>query len=391
MSTSLLNQYAGLAAGGHIEADSGQEAVLTKLEDLRLLLAGFSPARATGAFGWLTGPERRLSTLGGLYVWGGAGRGKTMLMDLFYGAAPVERKSRVHFYQFMTGVHAFIHEWREKSRKGTAKGDDAVAAAADFIAQKSWLLCFDEFGVTDIADAMILGRLFESLFARGIVIVATSNVHPENLYQNGLNRALFLPFIAMIEAKMEVVRLDARADFRLEKLESHDVYFVPAGKQAAAALTKAFKRLTGAEHGVPMTLQLLGRKLHVAEACANVARFSFADLCEKPLGAPDFLAIARQFHTVILDAIPVIDAARRDVAKRFITLVDTFYDRHVKLIASAEAEPAALYSGADGYVAFEFQRTVSRLIEMRSKDYLALPHGSKTSMGSGNSNGLVET
>ncbi|MCI0734874.1 MAG: AFG1 family ATPase [Beijerinckiaceae bacterium] len=391
VSTSLLNQYAGLAAGGHIEADSGQEAVLLKLEDLRLSLADYCPARTPGAFGWLKVSGRRDKMVRGLYIWGGAGRGKTMLMDLFFGAVPVDRKSRVHFHEFMTGVHALTHEWRERWRNGAAKGDEPVAAAADSISQKSWLLCFDEFSVTDIADAMILGRLFEALFARGVVIVATSNVRPELLYQDGLNRALFLPFIAMIEAKMEVVRLDARADYRFEKLECHDVYIVPPGKHAWAALTKAFKRLTGAEHGAPGTLQVLGRKLLVPEARANVARFSFADLCEKPLGAADYLAIARQFHTVLIDAIPVIGAARRDEAKRFITLIDTLYDRHVKLIASAEAEPDALYLGTDGYVAFEIQRTASRLAEMRSKDYLALPHGPMASMGSGNTSGLAET
>ncbi|MCI0467768.1 MAG: cell division protein ZapE, partial [Beijerinckiaceae bacterium] len=203
VSTSLLNQYAGLVAGGLIEADSGQEAVLMKFEDLRLSLLGINLARPAGTFGWLRGPSRREMLIRGLYVWGGAGRGKTMLMDLFYGAAPVERKSRAHFHEFMTGVHAFVHEWRGAWRNGGVKGDDPVTAAADSIARKSQLLCFDEFSVTDIADAMILGRLFEALFARGVVIVATSNVRPELLYQDGLNRALFLPFIAMIGANME--------------------------------------------------------------------------------------------------------------------------------------------------------------------------------------------
>jgi cell division protein ZapE len=390
VSLSLLAQYEDMVTAGHLERNANQEDVLCRLEDLRVLLS-FESTRNPGVFGWLTGSGRREPLARGLYIWGDAGRGKTMLMDLFFEGTPVARKTRVHFHGFMANVHAFIHAWRQERRKDLAKGDDPVAAVAEAIAQKSWLLCFDELSVTDIADAMILGRLFEALFARGVVIVATSNVRPDLLYQDGLNRALFLPFIAMIEERMQIVCLETSADYRLQKLRDHAVYFVPPDARAAAALTSAFRRLTGKERGAPLTLDVLGHAVHVPEACANVARFGFPDLCERPLGAADFLELARRFHTVVLDAIPVIAPDRRDIAKRFITLIDTFYDRHVKLIASAEAEPAELFLGTGGFVAFEFKRAASRLIEMSSVDYLALPHGPVASIGSGDASGLVET
>ncbi|WGJ13074.1 cell division protein ZapE [Methylocapsa sp. D3K7] len=386
----LLDQYKDDVAAGLIERDACQEEVAHQLDSLRLALAD-GAARTQGVLGWLTGSGRKPAPVRGLYIWGDAGRGKTMLMDLFFDGTPVERKSRMHFHAFMASVHAFIHEWRQYRHKSSVKGDDPVAAVADSIAQKSWLLCFDEFSVTDITDAMILGRLFAALFDRGVVIVATSNVRPDLLYQDGLNRALFVPFIQMIEERMQIVHLDARHDFRLQKLREHNVYFVPADASAAAALTAAFQRLTGKPRGAPITLDVLGHAVHVPQACANVARFAFDDLCRLPLGPADFLALARRFHTVVVDAIPVIGADRRDEAKRFITLIDTFYDMHVKLLASADAEPAELYLGTGGFVAFEFKRTVSRLIEMRSMEYLALPQGAVTSVGSGNTSGLVET
>lgn len=391
MSISLLDVYADKVTQGHIERDADQERVLRQLEKLRLALADFNPSRTSGALGWLRGSGRTEAPVRGLYIWGSAGRGKTTLMDLFYNEVQVEQKSRVHFHAFMANVHAFIFAWRQARQRGSTKGDDPIAAAADAIVHKTWLLCFDEFNVTDIVDAMILGRLFEALFARGVVVVATSNVRPDELYQDGLNRVLFLPFIDLIKSRMEVVRLDARGDFRLEKLRQNAVYFVPANTRAVAAMTHAFEALTGAARGTPTSLKVLGRPVLVPEARANVARFSFADLCQAPLGAADFLAIAHEFHTVLLDGIPIIKAARRDEAKRFIILIDTFYDRHVKLIASAQAEPAYLYAGTEGHVAFEFKRTASRLMEMRSVDYLSLPHGPVSSHGSGNASGLVET
>jgi len=396
VSISLFDRYAEKVTRGDIERDNGQDLVLRKLDQLRSALANDSRAQRSKSIGRLLRAKPIGAPLRGLYVWGAVGRGKTMLMDLFFEATPVARKRRVHFHAFMADVHARIHAirqdlLRQDGRRGAGKSDDPIANAADAIAETSALLCFDEFNVTDIADAMILGRLFAALFARGVVIVATSNVKPDELYRDGLNRALFLPFISLIEEKMEVVRLEARADFRLEKLQDRVVYHVPPNAKSAAALTSAFKALTGADRGLPMTLDVLGRALAVPEALANVARFSFADLCAAALGPADYLAIARQFHTIIVDSIPVLEAAQRNEARRFITLIDTLYDRHVKLIASAEAEPAELYQAAQGREAYEFARTASRLIEMRSAAYLGLPHGALDSFGSGDASGLVET
>lgn len=390
MSVSLLDLYAEKARRLELEWDKAQEEIVCRLDELRLSLEALTEHRSK-SFGWLAGVSRKAAPINSLYIWGEAGRGKTMLMDLFFEAAPVTRKWRTHFHVFMAEVHAFIHEWRQERRKGLAKGDDPVAAVAEMILQKAALLCFDEFSVTDIADAMLLGRLFEALFAGGLVIVSTSNVRPDLLYHNGINRTLFLPFIAMIEEKTQIVHLAAQADYRLRKLCDKAVYLVPPDAGAAAALTQAFQRLTGVAKGAPMTLGVLGHTLSVPQAHANVARFTFDDLCRQPFGSADFLALAQRFHTLILDDIPILKAEEHDEAKRFITLIDMLYDRHVKLIASAEAEPYALYEGRNGFITFEFKRTASRLFEMRSLDYLALPHGPVASLGSGDTSGLVET
>ena len=327
----------------------------------------------------------------GLYIHGAVGRGKTMLMDLFFAAAATEPKRRVHFHAFMADVHARIHVWRVAKARHAVAGDDPIAPVAQDLAAEARLLCFDEFAVTDIADAMILGRLFTRLFAAGVTVVATSNVAPDDLYAGGLNRSLFLPFVALLKERMAVVRLDARTDFRLEKLSRAETYCVPADARAHAVLTAAFTALSGRGSGEPANLPLLGRSVAVPEAAAGVARFPFAALCEAPLGAADFLAIARAYHTVLIDGIRVMAPGERNVAKRFITLIDTLYDRHVKLVASAAAEPRDLYTAEEGREVFEFERTVSRLIEMRSDAYLALPHGAATSAGSGDTTGLVET
>ncbi len=391
MSLSLLDRYSDLVGRSSLERDEGQALVLHRLELLRQSLPTTASPRKGSALGRLLGTKAVACAPRGLYLWGSVGRGKTMLMDLFFEAAPVASKRRVHFHPFMAQAHARIHARRQELKRNGGDAPDPIAFVADAIAAEALLLCFDELNVTDIVDAMILGRLFSALLERGVVIVATSNVEPARLYENGLNRALFLPFIDLIEARMDVVRLEARADFRLEKLQGRIVYHVPASAKAARALTAAFATLTGVEHGTPLELDVLGRKLRVPEACANVARFPYADLCEQPLGAADFLALAQAFHTIVIDAIPVIAAPRRNEAKRFITLIDTLYDSHVKLVASAEAEPAELYLGTEGREAFEFTRAASRLIEMRSESYLALPHGPIGSYGSGNASGLVET
>jgi cell division protein ZapE len=291
----------------------------------------------------------------------------------------------------MTEVHERVHALRQKAKLGEIAGEDPIGVAAAAIAQETRLLCFDEFHVTDIADAMILGRLFKRLFELGLVVVATSNVPPTELYKDGLNRALFLPFIALIQEHMDVRQLNARTDFRLEKLAGVPVWYVPADRAAEAALDEAWRRLTSGHAGEPQDLVIKGRTVRVPCAAMGVARFSFQGLCQQPLAAAEYLKIAREYHTVVLDHVPVMDYDRRNEAKRFIILIDTLYDNAVKLVASAEAEPDTLYCATDGFETGEFKRTASRLIEMRSEAYLALPHGRGHAVAPGSTDGLVET
>ena len=390
MSISVSMQYAARAAAGRIELDPAQQAVVEDLTRLEARLAEHRLARKSSSLGWLFGAHRRAAApVKGLYLHGEVGRGKTMLMDLFFDSSPVVRKRRVHFHEFMADVHERVFVLRQKAKAGEIGGEDPITLVADAIAQETLLLCFDELHVTDIADAMILGRLFKRLFEQGVVVVATSNVAPGELYKDGLNRALFLPFVALIEEHMEVVRLAARTDFRLEKLAGSPVWYVPADDAAARALDEAWRRLTAGHTGVPIDLPVKGRRLHVPQAAMGVARFSFHELCEQPLAAADYLKLAHEFHTVVLGGIPAMGYERRNEAKRFIILIDTFYDHAVKLVASAAVEPDALYRAEDGFEASEFKRTASRLIEMRSQAYLAAPHGRSAIAGS--TEGLVET
>jgi cell division protein ZapE len=291
----------------------------------------------------------------------------------------------------MADVHDRVREVRHALKMGAITDGDPIRHVADEIADETWLLCFDEFHVTDIADAMILGRLFTRLFEQGVVLVATSNVAPEDLYHEGLNRALFLPFIKLLMEHVEVVQLKARTDYRLEKMEGMPTWYVPADEDAEVALDVAWEKFTGAVQGRPMDLKMAGRMLHVPEAAMGVARFTFGQLCEQPLGANDYLRLAREFHTLIVDRIPVMHYENRNAAKRFIILIDALYDHAVKLVASAAAEPSELYDATDGYEAHEFKRTASRLIEMRSQAYLARPHGAAYAQASGSSEGIVET
>jgi cell division protein ZapE len=382
-------RLAELVVDGRLERDAAQLALAERLDDLAAALGDYRPARAT-VFGRLLG-ARAAAALRGVYIHGDVGRGKTLIMDLFFAVAPIRAKRRLHFHAFMADVHARIHQWRQSRKAGKVAGEDPIAPVAAELAQEAWLLCFDEFSVRDIADAMILARLFGALFDAGVVLVATSNVSPDDLYLGGLNRALFLPFIALLRQRTDVVALEARTDFRLEKINRAPVYYCPPDARATAALDAAFLRLTGAARGERAWIDLLGRSLLVPQAADGVARFGFDDLCRKPLGAADFLAIARHFHTVLIDAIRVMSRDQRNEAKRFINLIDTLYDQRVKLIASAEAEPDGLFAGEDGFEAFEFHRTASRLIEMRSAGYLALPHGAAGAGRSGDLAGLVDT
>ncbi|WP_342360315.1 cell division protein ZapE [Terrarubrum flagellatum] len=389
---SVSQAYAALIASGGIERDPAQEKLVAQLDRLASRLATHRLARKSSALGWLFSKrDAQAEPIKGLYIWGSVGRGKTMLMDLFFNASPIQRKRRAHFHAFMADVHERIYAHRQKVKAGDIADGDPIAPTADALADEAWLLCFDEFAVTDIADAMILGRLFARLFERGVVVVATSNVEPSQLYRDGLNRALFLPFIDLLQKYMEVARLDARTDFRLEKLGGEPVYHTPADYKARVALDVAFARLTGSARATKAEIKMKGRAIEVPRQALGVARFEFDDLCAKPLGASDYLAIARDYHTVILDDVPKLDFARRNEAKRFITLVDVFYERHVKLLISADADVDDLYVAERGHEAFEFARTASRLIEMRSEAYLALPHGAADSIGSGATTGIVET
>jgi cell division protein ZapE len=390
MST-IRELYASHVAAAEIECDPAQEAVVARLGAINERLATHRLARKSSSLGWLFGNhERDAAPLKGFYVYGDVGRGKTMLMDMFFAACPAKRKRRAHFHEFMADVHERIHVYRQKIKAGDIEDGDPIPLVAADLADEAWVLCFDEFHVTDIADAMILGRLFAQLLELGVVVIATSNVAPENLYEDGLNRALFLPFIALLQERMDVVRLDARADFRLEKLSGFMIWHTPLDEESDVALDVAWQRLTGTLEGETVRIEIKGRAIRVPEAAKGAARFSFHELCEVPLGAGDYLRLAREFHTLIVDHIPVMGFEKRNEAKRFIALIDTLYDNAVKLVASAAAEPTALYTGSEGYEAQEFKRTASRLIEMGSEAYLALPHG-RHAMAGGSTEGIVET
>jgi cell division protein ZapE len=355
-----LERYRAAVGSGHLTGDAGQARVAMALDGLASEVE-LRKSRRT-FFSWRSGP----AAVRGLYIFGPVGRGKSMLMDLFFDTVPVEAKRRVHFHEFMAEVHRGVQAWREKD------ADDPVGRIARDIAVETQLLCFDEFQVTDIADAMILSRLFKALFEDGVVIVATSNRAPDELYENGINRQLFLPAIELIEAHMSVMSLDGPIDYRLAKLGRARVYFTPVGKESDAALDEVWHDLTGVAHGAPSDLSILGRSLPIPEQAKGVARFTFDQLCGAPLGANDYLAIADAFHALVLKDIPALLPEQRNEAKRLLTLIDALYERSVKLICSAAAVPDAIYPTGD--VAREFERAASRLIEMQSTEYLARPH-----------------
>jgi cell division protein ZapE len=357
----VLAAYDALVAADELRPDPEQAAAARRLDALAAELA--HPA-TTGFF------RKRVVPARGLYLWGDVGRGKSMLMDLFYDHAVVARKRRVHFAEFMLEIHARIAAERKKEA-----GDPIVAIAAT-LADEVRLLAFDEMMVTNSPDAMILSRLFTALIGAGVTIVATSNRPPRDLYKNGLNREHFLPFIALIEARLDVLALNGPVDYRRDRLGSQDTWLVPNGAAATADLSAAFFRLTDHEVTEPIPsedLRVQGRTLHVPKALKGVAVFSFRKLCGEARGAADYLAVARRFHTVILVGVPVLGPENRNEAARFVQLIDALYEHKVKLLAAADAQPDQLYPAGDGR--FEFQRTVSRLEEMRSDEYLCQGHG----------------
>ncbi|PJI39803.1 MAG: cell division protein ZapE [Rhizobium sp.] len=369
---SVAEQLRAMTDAGTLQADKAQMAVAGKLDRILQDLKQRRPAAKKSALGWMFAQKRKpLQPVRGLYVHGSVGRGKTMLMDLFFKLAPVEKKRRAHFHEFMADVHSRIHAHRIKLKNGETRQADPVPPVAAALREEAELLCFDEFSVTDIADAMILARLFTELFALGCTLVATSNVEPDNLYRDGLNRGLFLPFVALLQRHVEVTTLDSTTDYRLEKLESLPVYVSPLDAEADRLMDRAWKRVTDGRTEVATEIEMKGRVVPVPRAVGRAARFTFADLCERPLGASDYLAIAKRFDMVFVDHIPHLGPAKRNETKRFIILVDALYDASVRLFASAAAMPEALLTEKKGTEGFEFDRTVSRLFEMRSADYLA--------------------
>src|SRR5579859_4522076 len=379
----VLEQYRDLLSQGKLKPDSAQALAVEKLASLAKALTTYLPEQ--GEQGWLSRfgfGSRSPRTLQwrpgdaegdtvakqGLYIFGDVGRGKSMLMDLFFAAVPVEKKRRVHFHAFMQEVHQSIFAWQ---RDSDASRESVIPDIAAEISQKNWLLCFDELQVTDIADAMILGRLFDALFNLGVVVVTTSNRAPDDLYKDGLQRERFLPFIKEITQRLDLLELNSTRDYRLGRKKGMQVYFAPLGG-ARAKLDDSFAKLTGGTPPKPETMTVLGRKWTVPVAADGVARFSFTLLCGSAFGTADYLALATHYHTLILDEIPTLSPANRDSAKRFVTLVDALYEHKVCLLCSAEAPPDTLYPTGDG--SFEFHRTVSRLMEMQSSDYLTQSH-----------------
>ena len=364
-----LSKYREMIAAGDLNDDVAQRLALEKLQVLHLRLKDYDPWEGKkvgrGFLGWRRKSTKVGPQVSGLYMFGGVGRGKSMLMDLFYECSTVEKKRRVHFHAFMQEAHAGIHHARQK-------GDpDPVKTVAKSIAADAVLLCFDEMQITDITDAMIVGRLFEKLFKRGTIIVTTSNRHPDDLYKDGLNRQVFLPFIEILKDKLDIHLLESPTDYRQERLMGREVYHAPIGDASRAAMDATWAELTGGHEGEPLVLQVTGRDVQVPRFHSGIARATFANLCAQPLGAADYLTLAEAVSTLMIDDIPILGVHNNNEAKRFVTLIDALYEAKTRLICSAEAMPEQLYPEGKG--AFEFERTASRIAEMRSDDWLEAP------------------
>lgn len=375
--TGPVSAYDALVASGQLQEDPAQYEMVSRLEALQQAL------KTRKRSGFFSKPE----PIKGLYMWGGVGRGKSMLMDLFFETTPIAKKRRVHFHAFMQETHGFLAYWRGLSQTERRRsqwrvkgaGDDPIAPAAAKIAANASLLCFDEFQVTQITDAMILSRLFEGLFARGVTMVTTSNRPPEDLYKDGINRELFLPFIRLLKSRCDTAELVSVHDYRLQRLTEAPLWHSPLNASAHSEMDRIWTRLTPGAPTTSCALNVMGRKVDIPRQAVGCARFTFQELCARPLGAADYLAIASQFHTVLIDDIPTLSPDKRNEAARFVTLIDALYEARTKLVASAAAEPDALYPEGDG--AFEFERTASRLHEMRSMDYIGAEHAMITESG----------
>ena len=381
-----LFAYRAMLQSGELKPDIAQGLAVEKLQSLHHALAKYRPS--LGEAGWLARFGLKKSAPGatwtwsagagdgeqarpkhGLYIFGEVGRGKSMLMDIFFHSASIAGKKRVHFHEFMRDLHADIHRWRQSPSRGDA---DPIPKLARAIASEAWLLCLDELQITDIADAMIVGRLFKCLLDDGVVVVITSNRPPGDLYKDGLQRDRFVPFIRLIEQQLDILELNSDRDYRLGRKRGLQVFHAPLDERSESALELAFARLTEGAVAMPHTVDVNGRQVRVPLAAAGVARFSFAQLCGTALGPSDYLELAGRYHTLVLSDIPLLSPANKDEARRFVTLIDALYERKVTLICSAAAPPESLYP--EGVGAFEFQRTVSRLMEMQAEDYVLREH-----------------
>ncbi len=360
---------------GTVQADMQQRELASRFDRLIIELEQSGTGNIRGAkdsaLGWLFARKKPSKPVRGLYVHGSVGRGKTMLMDWFYEIAPVHLKRRAHFFAFMQDVHERIHEHRQRFKRGETSEEDPIAPVARDLAAKARLLCFDEFHVLDITDAMILSRLFKVLFEEGVVLVATSNVIPDDLYLDGLNRMLFLPFIDLLKDNCDVWSLDSRMDYRREKLSNFSAYQTPLDSNADVAMDEAFALATARENVKPVRLVVRGHNFDIPAASRTCARFSFDDLCAKPLGAADYLELAGRYATIFIDHVPTLEFAKRNEAKRFIILIDVLYDNGNRLFISAANTPDDIYRVPQGLKVGEFTRTSSRLIEMTSVEWLA--------------------
>ena len=362
-----LHAYRAMKRANQVQHDPAQELAAEKLQSLHNALLHHAPSAGRRGLKERLGLGRRKQEPPqGLYIFGGVGRGKSMLMDVFHAHAPTDAKRRVHFHTFMADVHDRLHAWRQ-SAKAADKEDPLPDVAAE-MAREAWLLCFDEFQVVNVADAMILGRLFEALFEHGAVVVATSNTPPHRLYEGGLQRERFTPFIELLRERMDVLELDNGVDYRLQQLRELSTYHTPLDSAARAAVESAFAKLTEGTTPAPDRLTVKGRGVEIPLAARGVARSDFAALCEHPLGAQDYMSLAATYHTLVLTDVPQLDESRRNAARRFTALIDALYEHRCNLVIAADAEPHELYTGHDGAEAF--QRTASRLMEMQARAYI---------------------